>query len=222
MCLSQAACPSQGPLEFVMFSQAADEDLTQLGPKTEPEARKRQRIEAMAGKLPAVLAALRAEQAQQAQQTQHGEAATDAAAAVESAARSEAAKPEAKPAMGLKEVVEAAVDQMMPEAAEHDVAHEGALCLLGPLWSAAAACAVGAVLCVLSRGGASVDGARFYCHSLLCCIPADDAFSDTEGEQAPGGGDAELAAAADAAQLPSDLASLKAMLAELPWWVGVL
>ena len=117
--------------------QAAAEDLTQLGPKTEADSRKRQRIEAMAGKLPAVLAALRADQAQQAQQAQQAgtqEAADAAAVAAAAAAVDGAARQEsAKPAVGLKEVVEAAVEQTMPEAADHDVAHEGALGLLGLL-----------------------------------------------------------------------------------------
>lgn len=51
--------------------------------------------------------------------------------------------------------------------------------------------------------------------------PTDDAFSsdddDGGGGAAPGGGGAALAAAADAAALPSDLAPLAQLLAELPW-----
>lgn len=222
-----SVCVTQhGMLPTVLLTvQAAAEDLTQLGPKTEADSRKRQRIEAMAGKLPAVLAALRADQAQQAQQAgAHGaaDAAAAAAAAVDTAARREAEKP----AVGLKEVVEAAVEQTMPEAAAYDVAHEGALGLLGLLRG------VMGLRCAAQGTHAWQDHAHnaasqaqdkpmqhSYSNRLPCSPHADDAFSDTEGEQAPGGGDAELVAAADAAQLPSDLASLRALLAELPWWV---
>lgn len=123
--------------------------MTQLGPKSEAEGRKRQRIEAMASRLPAVLAALRSEQAHQAQQVAAqaaGDAAADTAAAAAAAAAVEGAarKESDKPAVGLKEVVEAAVEQTMPEAAEHDVAHEGACC-------ACCVCSVRRFACVRAR-----------------------------------------------------------------------
>lgn len=56
--------------------------------------------------------------------------------------------------------------------------------------------------------------------SPLACprtCTADDAFSDEEGGGGAGDDGAELAAAVDAAALPSDMDRLGELLAELPW-----
>ena len=63
----------------------AEADLSQLGPPTEPENRKRVRIEKMAERLPEVLASVRQQQEQQ--QQADAEAAAAAAAAQQRAAR---------------------------------------------------------------------------------------------------------------------------------------
>lgn len=138
--------PDKGAARFIAFvmfpavllpfclpqMQAAADDLTQLGPKGESEARKRQRIAAMTHKLTSVLAALRE------QQQEAGEAAEAA-----SEAKPEASSPTAQQSSGppsnaaadgghaaaaadegqqqdeggaLKRVVKAAVQETMPDA----------------------------------------------------------------------------------------------------------
>lgn len=142
-----------------------DDDLTQLGPAAQPEARKRQRIDAMLRALPSVLEALR-------QQVTDTVAAAQQAAAGGAAVAPAPAEPQQGAAGGvaaLKGAVDAAVATTLPEAQPGDTQH------------------------------------------------ADGAFSDDEGGEGGAEPEAELAAAADAAVLPSDLDSLRALLAELPW-----
>lgn len=113
--------------------------LTRLGPKNEPEARKRQRIEAMVAALPDVFAALR-EQEAAASAAAAAAAASATAAAVGGAGRggADGGSPEAATAAtaaepagpedeaaALRGVVEAAVAQTMPDAVPGAAEHAG-------------------------------------------------------------------------------------------------
>lgn len=99
----------------------AEEDFSKLGPSTEPEQRKRLRIQAMAQRLPDVLAALRAtHEAELAQQEQQAGAASGAAdeSGGERDAQQLLQEPQEGAAQaGLREVVAEAVERTLPEAA---------------------------------------------------------------------------------------------------------
>ncbi|KAI3424745.1 hypothetical protein D9Q98_008134 [Chlorella vulgaris] len=164
--------------------QAAADDLTQLGPKGESEARKRQRIAAMTHKLTSVLAALRE------QQQEAGEAAEAA-----SEAKPEASSPFAQQSSGP------------PSNAAADGGHAAAAADEGQQQDEGGALKRVVKAAVQETMPDAVPGTL---------QDADAAFSDDEAEEL-GGGDAELVAAAEAADLPFDMGGLQQLLVDLPW-----
>jgi hypothetical protein len=174
----------------------------------------------MVQRLPAVLATLR-------EQAAEAEAATASAGDGQEGASAGPADGVAAASDGaastVTEVVAAAVKQAMPEATRGgDAEHAGSA---RPLHDALPALPPrlrhNTSQCVAFPRGQHLPWSNTPLIHISPIVPlshpcADDAFSDGDDPEA-GGGDAELAAAAQAAALPSDMQSLQQLLADLPW-----